>query len=229
MPRVIAHRGASKAKPENTIDAFTTAAAMGADWVELDVRVAACGTVVVHHDHDFADGRILMQTDYADMPEGVPTLDDAITACGTMGVNVEIKNEIDEPEYEEEPERVMVPAVLEVVRRRLAPDKRLITSFDMAVINAVHDATDRVATGFLTMDRAGADVAVGRAAAHGHKAVNPWDDIVTQRWVAVAHERELEVNVWTVDDPDRIAQLADWGVDGIITNVPDVAIETLNN
>ncbi len=200
---------------------------MGADWVELDVRVAACGTVVVHHDPVFADGRVLMQTAYADMDDSVPTLDDAITACGSMGVNVEIKNDPDEVDYDDEPDQRMAPAVLEVVRRRLAPEMRLITSFDMGVINAVHDITDRVATGFLTMDRAGPDVAVGRAAAHGHKAINPWNDIVTQRWVDVAHERELDVNVWTVDDPDRMRQLADWGVDGIITNKPDLAVTTL--
>ena len=57
----------------------------------------------------------------------------------------------------------------------------------------------------------------------GHRAVNPWDPFVDEALVARAHAAGLEVNIWTVDDPERIAALAALGVDGVITNVPDVA------
>ena len=61
----------------------------------------------------------------------------------------------------------------------------------------------------------------------GHVAVHPWDRKVDERFVAAAHAVGLKVNVWTVDEPERIAELARWGVDGIVTNVPDVALATL--
>ena len=56
-PLIYAHRGASADHPENTIPAFAGAAEQGADWVELDVHLAADGALVVHHDGTYADGR----------------------------------------------------------------------------------------------------------------------------------------------------------------------------
>ena len=58
VPLVVAHRGASAAHPPgNTVAAFAAAVALGADWVELDVRLTADGALVVHHDPDLPDGR----------------------------------------------------------------------------------------------------------------------------------------------------------------------------
>jgi glycerophosphoryl diester phosphodiesterase len=53
--------------------------------------------------------------------------------------------------------------------------------------------------------------------------VNPWDRFVDEALVARAHGAGIEVNSWTVDDPQRIAALGALGVDAVITNVPDVA------
>lgn len=224
MTLIIAHRGASKAHLENTLDAFTAAGEMGADWVELDVRRTRCGSIVVHHDNHLADGRLLRDLDVDDLPKHISTLEAVIDACGDMGVNIEIKNEPDEEDFD--PEHQMVPEIVRIARS-LPKDRVLVTSFDMGAINAVHDADPKMPTGFLTMDDVGPEVSVGRASAHGHKAVNPWNDVVTPRWISEAHAAELLVNVWTVDDPKRMKQLRDMGVDGIITNVPDIAVKAL--
>ena len=61
----------------------------------------------------------------------------------------------------------------------------------------------------------------------GHAALHPYDATVTAELVSACHEAGLLVNVWTVDDPARIRELADIGVDGIVTNVPDVARHAL--
>jgi glycerophosphoryl diester phosphodiesterase len=61
------------------------------------------------------------------------------------------------------------------------------------------------------------------AADAGHRTVNPWDAMTTPELVEAAHGAGLVVNVWTVDDPIRLVELAAIGVDGLITNVPDVA------
>lgn len=225
MTLVIAHRGASKAFQENTIEAFEAAAAMGADWVELDVRHTKDGQIVVHHDPVTPNSKLIREQNLKDLPDHISTLEAVIDACGDMGVNIEIKNDPSEDDYD--PEHLMVPAIVKIARAKLSRDKVLITSFDMGAINAVHDIDKNLPTGFLTDDDIGPEVSIGRATAHNHVAINPWDDIVTPRWIDAAAEAELDVYVWTVDDPKRMKQLAKMGVNGIITNVPDVAVRAL--
>ena len=58
-------------------------------------------------------------------------------------------------------------------------------------------------------------------------SINPGDELVTPRFVEEAVNAELALYVWTVDDPDRMIELAEMGVDGIITNVPSLAVATL--
>ena len=224
MALVLAHRGASTAQPENTIAAFETAREMGADGVELDIRMTKDNVVVVHHDAELSDGRLIRATNAEQLPADVPTLAAVLETCAGLFVNVEIKNEPDDADYD--PDHAIVPELLTLLRGRDV-STILVSSFDMTAINALHDLAPYIPTGFLTMDRVGADVSVGRAAAHGHKAVHPSNDIVTPKWVATAHEAELTVNVWTVDDPKRIIELAAMGVDAVITNVPDVARKAL--
>ena len=61
----------------------------------------------------------------------------------------------------------------------------------------------------------------------GHRALHPYDPIVDAALVAACHAAGIEVNVWTVDDPARMVGLVALGVDGICTNVPDVALRVL--
>ena len=67
-----------------------------------------------------------------------------------------------------------------------------------------------------------------RASPRGHRALHPYDATVDRALVDAAHDAGLAVNVWTVDDPARIAALAAIGVDGICTNVPDIAVAVLD-
>src|SRR5688500_15920991 len=100
MTAVWAHRGASRAERENTLAAFASAVAMGADGVELDVRRTRDGAMAVHHDAALADGRLLAELTVADLPADVPLLDAALDACGDLVVNVEIKNLPGEPDFD---------------------------------------------------------------------------------------------------------------------------------
>lgn len=225
MALVLAHRGASTAQPENTIAAFETAREMGADGVELDIRMSKDDIVVVHHDAELADGRLIRDTNSKQLPAEVPTLAAVLETCEGMFVNIEIKNDPDDADFDLE--HAIVPELLKLLRGRDI-STILVSSFDMTAINAVHDVAPYIPTGFLTTARVGAEVSVGRAAAHGHKAVHPSNDIVTAKWVATAHEAELTVNVWTVDDPKRIVELVAMGVDAVITNVPDIALKALS-
>ena len=100
IPMVIAHRGASAAHPENTVAAFVGARDAGADGVELDARRTADGHVIVHHDAQLPDGRVIVELAAAELPDHVPSLAEALDACAGMVVNIEIKNWPDDPDFD---------------------------------------------------------------------------------------------------------------------------------
>lgn len=219
-PLVIAHRGASAAHPPgNTVEAFRAARALGADWVELDVRRLADGALAVHHDAHLPDGRALHELRAADLPAWVPLLDAALEACAGLGVNVEIKNHPSDPGWDDT--AAVVDAVVPVLSAE-EPTRWLVTSFDLATVDRVRELAPDLPTGFLVFDVADPAAAVAAAAGHGHRALNPWDPFVDAELVERCGEAGLELYPWTVDDPVRMAELVDLGVAGIITNHPEV-------
>ncbi len=100
---VLAHRGSpdpANGVGENTIEAFARARRLGADGVELDARLAADGAVVVCHDPVLGGIGPVGETLSADLPDEVPLLSAALTACRGMTVNIEIKNLPGEPSFD---------------------------------------------------------------------------------------------------------------------------------
>jgi glycerophosphoryl diester phosphodiesterase len=226
LPAVWAHRGASAAKQENTIEAFREAVRLGADGVELDVRRSADPTaLVVHHDAVLADGRAIADLRAADLPPHVPLLADAVDACDGILVNVEIKNLDGDPDHD--PSEHLATAVAALVAERGMHDRVVVSSFSLATIDRVIELDGDIRCGYLTSPRWDQDDALRRAADHGHAAIHPHHVTVNAGLVERAHAAGLAVNVWTVDDPDRIRWLAQLGVDAVVTNVPDVAIGAL--
>ena len=220
MTLVIAHRGASAALPENTVVAFEAARDLGADWVELDVRRTADGALVILHDEALADGRPVHRLRRADIDPVVPSLAEALDACAGMGVNIEIKNIPLEEAYD--PSMAVVTDVIAEIRRRGDVERYLVSCFDLATVDAVHGQAPEIPTAFLVLDPQGGE-AVDVAATHGHRAIHPWVPMVDEALVERAHAAGLALNTWTIDDPGRIIELAAWGVDGVVTNAPDVA------
>jgi glycerophosphoryl diester phosphodiesterase len=227
-PTVIAHRGASAAHPPgNTIDAFRAAGPLGATWVELDVRRCADGSLAVHHDPELPDGRALVELTREAWPDWVPSLSDALDACEGLGVNVEIKNNPGDLDFDET--ESLAAAVVDLLHERGGRDEVLVSSFHLRTIDRVRSLDPAVPTAFLVVAWAApAPTTLELCAARGHAAVHPWHGLVTDEVVQVAQGLDMAVNVWTVDDPDEIAALAALGVDGIVTNVPDVAVAALS-
>ena len=225
-PLIIAHRGASADFPENSLDAFSGALQQGADWVELDVRRSKDGVLVVHHDAHLAGGDLIKDLDSNSLPEGVPSLAEAFEASESMGVNIEIKHLPGEPDFDEVD--LVCEAVVGLVRAYRSTDKILVSSFDINAIDRIKETDPLIATGWLVAARSDGIQILDRASSHNHSAINPWDDLVDESLIEEAHSRGLNVNVWTVDDESRILQLSEWGVDGIITNFPSLAVEVLN-
>lgn len=217
---VIAHRGASAHEPENTVAAFAAAVSFGADGVELDVRLTSDGALAVVHDGHLADGRAVADLGAADLPDGVCLLPAALAACAELLVNVEIK--ADGPGGG-------VPLASPVVEAARAWGGRvLVSSFDPATVDAVRAMATEIPTAQLTflLDRAPAELVAG-IAERGHSAWHPHHATLDAEAVALAHEAGLAVNTWTVDDPERIAALAAWGVDAVVSNDVPSALRTV--
>jgi glycerophosphoryl diester phosphodiesterase len=219
-PVVIAHRGASGAHPPgNTIEAFRAAAPLGATWVELDLRRTADGQLVVLHDAVLPDGRSLVELRAAELPDWLPTLADALDACDGLGVNIEVKNDPDEPDFD--PDDHVIASVVALLRRRATGQPILLSSFRRATIDCARLVAPDIPTGLLVVRPTIDDV--DWAAGRSHSAVHPHFTHVDRPIVEAAHLRGLDVNVWTVDRPADIERMVRLGVDGIVTNVPDVA------
>lgn len=234
--RVIGHRGASLSHRENTLEAFRGAIEQGADGIELDVRLSADDVLIVHHDAHLADGTLIRSVDADALPDEVPTLGRALEVVGDTWVNVEIKNVPDEPDYDAE-HRISV-AVAGLMAAHLAlsqagddettmADRAIISSFNVGSIEQLRATDPSLPLALLVWGQADPASLVARAEAHGFEAIHPHDLLVDRSFVDRAHRAGLQVNVWTVDDVDRIRQLADFGVDGVITNDPAAAVTAL--
>lgn len=225
MVRVIGHRGSSATHPENTIDAFVAAAEVGAHGVELDVRRSADDVLVVFHDAHLPSGEPLRSVPAEALPSSIPTLAEALDACGDLWVNIEIKNLPDDPDYDAE--HGVSVAVAALVGAYEIGDRVIVSSFNISSVDRIHTLDPTIPTGWLVWGGSDPMSLIQRAVAHGVSAIHPNDVLVDEQFVVRAHEAGLDVNVWTVDDVDRIVQLASFGVDGIITNAPRAALDAL--
>ena len=200
--------------------AFALASQMGADGVELDVRATADRQLVVHHDPRTPDGAVISQTLAADLPPTVPTLAAALDHCGGMFVNIEIKNDPTEPDFDAS--EWVAHQVCALVARRGEHRRWLISSFRYETIEICRTSLPVVRTAWLVVepDRE----MIERTAAGGHDAIHPWVGLLDQQSLRTAHAVGLAVNTWTCDEAERIRQLIAWGIDGICTNVPDLAL-----
>lgn len=232
-PLVLAHRGARTVAPENTIEAFTVALAQGADGVELDVHRTVDGGLVVHHDADAPGLGVLADLTAEEIRQArpeIPTLAEVLDACRGRLVNVEIKNLPGDADYDESHEAARL--VVELLEARGFEDDVLVSSFNLASIDRVRELAPSVATGVLSMLGVDPFDALEVCVAHGHGAFHPFIGILPSGAATAvasrAHELDLRVNVWTVNDRHEIARLAAAGIDGIVTDVPDVAREVLS-
>ena len=106
-------------------------------------------------------------------------------------------------------------------------ERLLVTSFDLATIDRVRALDPTLPTGLLAHDLGEPEKVIDLAVSRGHRAINPWDPFVDDAFMDLARDASLEVNVWTVNEPDRMRALIALGVDAIITDVPDVLADVL--
>lgn len=230
-PLIFGHRGASAAAQENTLAAYALAVAQDADGIELDIRRTADGVLVLHHDAEVPGVGPIVGLTFDELRAAaphVPTPDEMLGVSGDLVIDIEIKNSPHDGDYD--PEHTSADLVVEWIRRESLHWRTFVSSFNWDTMDRVRHLDPTITTGQL-LDRSGAleDLA-GPVAERGHTWVLPADALLGEEpspAIAAAHEVGLVVAVWTVDDPRRMQDLAAAGIDGIVTNDPDLAVRTL--
>jgi glycerophosphoryl diester phosphodiesterase len=244
-PRIFGHRGACGVAPENTLPSFALAAALGADYLELDVHATRDGEIVVLHDPELdrttdASGpvRELPWATVATFDAGwhfthdghsfpyrgqgvrIPRLAEVLAAFPAHRFNIEIK----------QGEPAIVDPVLAVLRAAGALDRALLAAEHDSIMAEIRAAVgDRVATGMSVgdvwafMERVARDDWTGYAPlGNALQVPSAFEgiEIVTPAFIAGAHRVGLEVHVWTVNEAAEVARLFDLGVDGVMSDLP---------
>jgi glycerophosphoryl diester phosphodiesterase len=223
-PLVIAHRGSSGERPENTLPAYELAVAQRADMIEIDLHRTRDGAIVIYHDEELAalGGRgeiadaTLAEVRALDAGEGlrVPTLDEVLEGFGRrIPFNLELKQSLRGP-YEG-----LEDLTLQRVEAMGILDQTLFSSFYDPVLEVLRRRSPKARIGVLVSGRA-PEGWRERARRFGAEAVHFWVGLATPEAIAAAHGDGLKVHVYTVDHPDEMRRLIDRRVDGIFTNYP---------
>jgi glycerophosphoryl diester phosphodiesterase len=213
---VYAHRGCTEGFTENTIDAFAEARRLGADGVELDVRLTSDGALAVHHDAEIPGVGVIAELEVADLPAHVPLLVDVLAVCEGMVVNVEIKNAPQDPGWD--PAEAVAALTAAAVDEAGWTQRVIVSSFQVATLRAVQAADGRLALGALWGFATDVGPALAEAVDAGFGAVHPFFLSVDRPLVQRAHAMGLEVNVWTVNAPHDLQAMVEIEVDTLITD-----------
>jgi len=245
-PLVFAHRGGGALAPENTIAAFDNGIAFGADGLELDVHLSRDGIVVVHHDRTLdrmtdLKGEIARRTSrelsradagynfrsgdafpFRGRGLTVVTLQEVLHRYPGRPIIIEMKVNTSE----------MAEAVVVTVREAEAIDRVCLGSFGRSVLRAVRLLEPAIATSAAREEvrwalyRSWCRWPVRRPRYSGYQVPEcaGRTRVVSPRFVADAHAAGLGVQVWTVDSEEDARRLLAWGVDGLITDRPDIVV-----
>jgi glycerophosphoryl diester phosphodiesterase len=219
---VFAHRGCTQGFVENTLDAFAEARRLGADGVELDVRLTADGALAVHHDAEIPGLGAIAALGVADLPAHVPLLAEVLAVCDGMVVNVEIKNAPQDPGWD--PAEAVAGLVAAAIDEADWTDRVVVSSFQVPTLRAVQAADPRLALGVLWDFATESGSALAEAVDAGFRAVHPFVASVDPDLVRRAHAAGLALNVWTVNAPEDLRTMVAWGADAVITDRLDEAL-----
>lgn len=235
---LLAHRGASADRPENTLEAFEEAVRQGADGVELDAQVCGSGEVVVCHDEELSRlaGRPweVRRTPWRDLealdvgsplgfaPARIPRLEEVLDLLPRhLLVNVELKSErADDGGLSE--------AVARLLRARGEQERVLVSSFNaLCLVRLAQHAPELRRGLLLDPDRRFWPQAWLLSPLVSTHSVHPHHSAVTPARVRAWGAGGLRVATWTVDAPERARELREAGVAYLITNRPRAVREAL--
>ena len=240
--KIIAHRGASAAAPENTLASFKEAVRVGADMIELDVRLSREGAVMVFHDPDLSrttdgDGpvekRRLAELRALDAGswfsenfkgEGIPILEEVIRTIFSSRIELCIEIKID-PGREELRDK-LVADTLDIIERTGFSDRTIMASFDRESLRLSKAISPEIRTG-LIFSQEEVWTECEEEGYEGIDALSACWDIITAPRVAAAHRAGRKVIAWTIDREEELNHLLPLSVDALASNNPEWLIEAL--
>ena len=234
-PIPFAHRGGASEAPENTMPAFEQAVRLGYRYLETDAHVTADGVLIAFHD-DRLD-RVTDRTGViAELPwsevkqarvdgrEPIPLLEDLLTAWPDVRVNIDPKHD-----------GAAEPLAAAIVRTQ-AVDRVCVGAFSDRRIGVVRSLVGPALCTSMGPREVAQLVSASRGLPGGGRLRSPCAQVptnqgrvalVTPRFVETAHRLGVQVHVWTIDDAVEMARLLDLGVDGIMTDRPQVLKDVL--
>ncbi len=222
--KVVAHRGGAGLAPENTITAFAKAEEMGADAIELDVRISSDGRIVVIHDPDlyrvYGDRRFVSQMTYEEISavklpggESTPELENVL-----RDFKIDFFVEIKTPST--------VPKIIELFRKQPSYVKRCkVISFFHESLQILKGELTSVKTGALLSGFPVDPVSVVKACSADFLSLD--HSGVHFSYVSLCHSAGVPVNVWTVNSPGDISKMISMNVDSITSDRPDLVLKAL--
>lgn len=233
FPAIVAHRGYWVQHPENTLPAYLAAEHLGVDMIELDVHETKDGEFIMFHDptHPSAP-RTWRKMDYAEIRASVgevlaPRLVDVLRALPNMPLNIEIKS-------------IRHPSKLLAVLRENPPAPgSFLSSFhliDLKTLRRLHcpwplylitmlppKGLQRFFTQIVYWLR------LYRFTPRFLAGVSLHYPLVSRRLIRIMHHKGFKVHSWTVNNPKKMHKFIDYGIDGIISNVPDTLLAIKKN
>jgi glycerophosphoryl diester phosphodiesterase len=239
-PLVIAHRGFSAHAPESTMAAFKKAREVGADGIEIDVRLSKDNKIVVMHDDKLdrttnGAGRVKDYT-LAELKaldagswfseqtaqERIPTFGEVCAFMadwgGIVNVHLGLTHLVEEP-FEQ--------MVLAEIAAYGIGKQVIISSFDHISLKRCKDLAPEIETAAL-LTFSFTYEPWNYCKTFSAESIHPLARTVEKETVEKSHAAGIAVRPWTVDEPEVMRTLIDYGVDAIITNKPDVLLELLN-
>ena len=219
-PFVIAHRGFSAQYPENTLVALRAALDLGVDYVEVDVQETRDGKLAVFHDYRlgricWVPGRV-RDTTFAEMRRlnpTIPSLGEVLRICrGKARVLIEIKGA--------DPRKVAAE-----IERRGVEREVIVFSLSMARLQALAAINPRISRFGLIARDLTANIATLKSSLTVEGLGLSRRLVTSPEIVDTIHRHGWQLFVWTVNRRAEMQRFASWGVDGLITNHPDRALQ----
>ncbi|WP_374948056.1 glycerophosphodiester phosphodiesterase family protein [Agreia sp.] len=235
-PRILAHRGLALDVPENTLASFRAAVTLGARYVETDVHASQDGVAMIAHDPSLArvagiDAEMsdltTAELQKVDLGDGhrMPTLLEALLAFPDTRFNIDVKSQ------------GAGAAVASAVLAAGATHRVLVTSFSSrrraSVVRLVPGVASSASASRVALILALAKFGVLDAAPWAVAGIDAVQvppkrgclTIATPRVIRALHLRGIEVHIWTINDPGEMRRLLELGVDGIVTDRADLALD----
>jgi glycerophosphoryl diester phosphodiesterase len=243
MPLVLAHRGANRVAPQNTIPAFKKSLDFMADGIETDVHLCLDNEIVICHNYTIDEtsngfGRIdemtleeLKSYDFGSYFNSnfagvtLPTLNELLDVVKGMAlINIEIKP----PQKDND----LVKKVVEAIHEYGIIENSIVSCFDPECIRLVKEIDSNVKTGLLYEDdELGNEIMTFGVAKYckqlNANAAHPHRKLITQKEVMELHNLGMAVNPWTVNKEEEIIRFTKWGCDALISDVPDYCRKVL--